>query len=221
MRRIISDIDINDLLRYADENLGTYQLLYQPFGRTKSYLLMICFGISMLLMCLYDLYVLITDTSSVEIVLINLCLIIPTTYCLIIIMRFRRKWYNHLQNKRLKLLKQYYCERRYSTFELEIISEYLQKRLDTKRYHIWGAFVFLGTLLFPTWNIFVEKWFEIHTPINVVIGIVIRAIMIIVLVLLTYLMSIPINHILTFKQRKIANLKYLTYYILHQEVVDE
>lgn len=216
MKRVITDKDICDIIKYAKENLGTYRILYKPCGKGVQYFLMIFMGIVMLITCIYDLYAIYTGKYTNLMIAINLIDLITLWIIYNDLKKFRMKMANHVQYKRKVKLSNYYSEKNYSDVELMFLVKLLQKKLDKNKTNIWYMFLVIGSLLFPVWNTFIERWLHDTPSMTIFFSIMVRVLAIAIVIPFVYLFSIPVNYVLTFNQRIAENIVYLTQFILSE-----
>ena len=121
--------------------------------------------------------------------------------------------YTHLRKVKLS---NYYSEKNYSDVELMFLVKLLQKKLDKNKTNIWYMFLVIGSLLFPVWNTFIERWLRDTPSMTIFFSIMVRVLAIAIVIPFVYLFSIPVNYVLTFNQRIAENIVYLTQFILSE-----
>lgn len=213
MKRIIGERDIKELLSFTDSNLSTYNLLYKNSKMKIKYFSMLFSTFVTICLCVIDIYMLYYDLFAVSIILLNIVSISGLFTLFINLKKYREKMFNHIQLKRVNYLKKYYLKKKYTCYELNIIINILNEKVNKNKKDIWGLIVILGALLLPLWSGYVEKYATNFNTVSILIYIMTRAIIISFLIIIVYFLSVPINYVLTFRQRKIENIIFLTKYI--------
>lgn len=74
----------------------------------------------------------------------------------------------------------------------------------------------IGTLLFPVWETIVSSWTKDIRSVITATEVFARVIVILFVISLLYILSLPLNHLLSFRERKIDNIIFLTKYIMEE-----
>ena len=168
--KIINKSDINDLILYAKKNLGIYQLVYKKEVNRIYFFSIILFFISvfLLLMCV----LLICFHKDKFFIIISGIFCLFTCFCTLILLRYidNKTKHTHLkiQYDRQKLLKKYYNDKNYTSKEIKVINQQLEKRKDKIEKNKVTILVVIGVLILPVWDIFIQKYMKDFSLIRIV-----------------------------------------------------
>lgn len=214
--KLITEKDVNDLLKFACRNMNNYVLLYAKHK------------ILFALLILFALFVVILGIISVCFVLqkskfSDILLIVTLGSSFVTAMIFNRlcklKVLNtpHIQNLRLKKLRRYYKTKGYSKFEMKCLIRLLRQK-EYKGSSL-NFSVILGFLLLPIWENYVsylyEKILDGLDFSKILIGLFLRIFIIAIAIWCTFLINLTFNYIFTFRRRRIDNIIYITRYIIY------
>lgn len=158
--KVINNTNINDLIIYSKKKLGIYELLYKKHRILYwSAIFLTCMtGISLLA------YIILVIYYKRDILEAFFCIFCTSNaliaFCLTKVLEHKTGGTNlNIQDKRLRHLKRYYCEKGYNSKEIKKINILLSKRIEKLTDQKTTFLVILGILILPIWESFISEYF--------------------------------------------------------------
>lgn len=215
MDHIITKYDIDKLIKFSNQ-LGTFNiLLSRRSNKFRMLYKVICIvSIILFLFCVFDLYYLYKNEVSKTMLTLTFIIIIIDITLFSILLKNKYKMMSYVQQFRKFKLKNYFKD--YSDFNLKIIVELLQKRIDKSKFDMWKMIIIIGTLIYPVWEYYINIWLDKSEINSILFGIIARAMIILFCIIILYIINIPINYVVCYKKRNIENIIFILKYIIHE-----
>lgn len=167
--KIINNTDINNLILFSKKNLGIYKLVYKEYNKLY-WLSLIGTFISIFLLIIYILLVISHINNFLEKLCGISCLVICLCTCVLLkyIDKIAKSKHLKIQNVRFKLLKKYYHDSNYNINDIKIINEQLEKRIAKIEKQKVTILIVIGTMILPTWDIFIQYYFNKFSSIQII-----------------------------------------------------
>lgn len=220
MKHIITEYDINKLIKFTNQ-LGTLNILLpKETGKIKMIFILSCILCAVLVvLCIIDIYCLLKNDVSAIMITLTISVITIVFVLFAFLQKNNNKKMEYVQQFRKLKLKNYF--KNYSSFDLEIVVELLQKKIDNTRFDTWKMIIIIGTLIYPIWEYYITVWLNKSEINDILFEIITRAIIIVFGIIVLYFINIPINYILCSRKRRIENIIFILKYIINERKMYE
>lgn len=221
--KIVNNTDVNNLILFSKRNLGLYKLLYREY-KFIYWFSIFCQCVSALFLILYFYSIIFPSNLILERVYSIICAImcINSLFLLKLLTKKTNKKHLKVQEKRYKILKEYYNRNDYYLDDIKNINKLLNKRIEKIEKQKITILVIVASLALSVWDLIIENYFKIFSVKNLIstfVLIIIISLFILILVKFFNRMIYLYEENMYIKNNVslIENLVYLNDYIIFEK----
>ena len=154
--KIITYIDVNNVVLFAKRNMGVYKLVYKKYKRIYFVSLFSLFCVMVLTVVFLVYYFAFKETLY----WLSYVCVALSVLLFVLLYRLDKKTIesrNKIQDIRVKILKKYYKKKKFKSYDVIQLNNQLQQRIDSIASDNIKFYVVLVSLLFPIWELYINK----------------------------------------------------------------